>query len=611
MTRTRQGRTRCSYRSVLTAAALLGWGTLLVTVSVAAEGEAGRPAATAPSSPADRPARNVGTDEVEGRSPAPARRPSQLQQARPTDDEASGSRGAGEQALIFDSPTSRISFQAYLTDDGGVALPGPTVDLEFRIYDGGGGLVEGPISLNAVSIANGIVDVQVPVSPSSFDGTERQLGVTVDPPGDELSPHIALVSVPYAFRVNRVASEELDDDIELGDPDAYGRLRLFDMFYGVQAIELSAFTHDIVTYGFDGVQRAELGGVSWGVLLLQDSIGNDLTAKLNATSNSGGELTLYDADGGLSVFAEGDAAGGSLTLYDTTHSDALHLSGDEGDGGALLTLNDGSVETIRRDGSGGGGGAGVTLSNNAGTSTIVLDADSSDDGMVRLYDADGNRTIELHSDSSQSASQISLLAPDTGSTLRETVEIIASEGSEGGLSNNGGQIILRKADGTDSITLDAEHGVGGSGRIITPVIQITGGSDLSESFDISGTFRPGYVVCIDARNPGKLVVSANAYDRTVAGVISGAKGIHPGMLMGQRGSEADGKLPVALTGRVYVWADASAGPIQPGDLLTSSDTPGHAMKVVDYHKAHGAVIGKAMTSLGMGRGLVLALVSLQ
>jgi hypothetical protein len=83
------------------------------------------------------------------------------------------------------------------------------------------------------------------------------------------------------------------------------------------------------------------------------------------------------------------------------------------------------------------------------------------------------------------------------------------------------------------------------------------------------------------------------------------------MLMGQEGSVADGAYPVALTGRVYCWADASNGPIAPGDLLTTSDTPGHAMKVTDYERAQGAVLGKAMSTLDEGQGLVLVLVTLQ
>ena len=58
--------------------------------------------------------------------------------------------------------------------------------------------------------------------------------------------------------------------------------------------------------------------------------------------------------------------------------------------------------------------------------------------------------------------------------------------------------------------------------------------------------------------------------------------------------------------------DASEAGIQPGDLLTTSNTPGHAMAVVDHSRALGAVIGKAMTPLAKGEtGMVLTLVNLQ
>jgi hypothetical protein len=156
--------------------------------------------------------------------------------------------------------------------------------------------------------------------------------------------------------------------------------------------------------------------------------------------------------------------------------------------------------------------------------------------------------------------------------------------------------------------------VNNDGTTQVDVLQIMGGADLSEQFDVNDNdmgAAPGMVVCIDPNHPGQLVVSEKAYDRTVAGIISGAGGIKTGMMMKQTDSVADGAHPVALTGRVYVWADASDGTIQPGDLLTTSDVPGHAMKVTDYDRAHGATLGKAMTSLDSGRGLVLALVSLQ
>jgi hypothetical protein len=63
---------------------------------------------------------------------------------------------------------------------------------------------------------------------------------------------------------------------------------------------------------------------------------------------------------------------------------------------------------------------------------------------------------------------------------------------------------------------------------------------------------------------------------------------------------------------VYVWCDAEVGgAITPGDRLTTSATPGHAMRVGDESRAAGAVIGKAMTELKEGTGLVLVLVNLQ
>lgn len=163
---------------------------------------------------------------------------------------------------------------------------------------------------------------------------------------------------------------------------------------------------------------------------------------------------------------------------------------------------------------------------------------------------------------------------------------------------------------------------GETGKVTVKVLEINDGADLSEQFEIkpasnseSGAMplqiQPGLVVAIDPNNTGKLVVSSLAYDRRVAGIISGAGGVKPGLLMSQSGSIADGSHPVALTGRVYCWADASNGPISPGDLLTTSNVSGHAMKATDQLKAQGAIIGKAMTELKQGRGLVLVLVTLQ
>jgi len=154
-----------------------------------------------------------------------------------------------------------------------------------------------------------------------------------------------------------------------------------------------------------------------------------------------------------------------------------------------------------------------------------------------------------------------------------------------------------------------------AGTTTTEVLKITGGADLSESFHINSDknvkLKPGMLASIDPNNPGDLTVSTHAYDCRVAGVISGAKGIQTGMMMGQEGTVASGDYPVALTGRVYCWADASYGSIRPGDFLTTSETPGHAMRALDYTKARGAIVGKAMSKLNSGKGFVLVLIQPQ
>ncbi len=150
-----------------------------------------------------------------------------------------------------------------------------------------------------------------------------------------------------------------------------------------------------------------------------------------------------------------------------------------------------------------------------------------------------------------------------------------------------------------------------AGTCRVDVLVIDGGADLAEGFVVADKPEPGMVVSIDPYHPGELRIADRPYDSRVAGVVSGAGGVNPGMRMGQTGTAACGDQPVALTGRVYCLCDASAARIEPGDLLTTSATPGHAMRVSDSSRASGAIIGKAMTPLKEGKGLVLILVTLQ
>jgi hypothetical protein len=136
------------------------------------------------------------------------------------------------------------------------------------------------------------------------------------------------------------------------------------------------------------------------------------------------------------------------------------------------------------------------------------------------------------------------------------------------------------------------------------------GADCAEEFDVADArqLAPGTVVVIDQE--GALRESRDAYDKKVAGIVSGAGGYRPGIVLDRKASDVS-RTVVALIGKVYCKVDAEYAPIEIGDLLTPSPTPGHAMKASDPSRAFGAVIGKALRPLQKGQGLVPVLVALQ
>lgn len=208
-----------------------------------------------------------------------------------------------------------------------------------------------------------------------------------------------------------------------------------------------------------------------------------------------------------------------------------------------------------------------------------------------------------------------------------TSDLIAGALRDTNGATSSGVIRVRDEEGRDLIEATAVGTEGGSievrGADGNPTVRIQGGTsggsielngralDFAEVFDLrqEEMLEPGHVVVIDPEKPGRLKLSTQPYDRGVAGILAGADGLRSGVVLGAR---PDGwHKPVALSGRVYCWADATHGRIGPGDLLTTSPTPGHAMRVSDNAQAQGAILGKAMEGLDQGRKRILVLVSLQ
>ena len=149
-----------------------------------------------------------------------------------------------------------------------------------------------------------------------------------------------------------------------------------------------------------------------------------------------------------------------------------------------------------------------------------------------------------------------------------------------------------------------------NGKITAKVDICLERADCAEDFDIIGLEKvePGTVMVIESE--GALKPSSQAYDKRVAGVISGAGIYKPGIILDKQESSKN-RMPIALMGKVYCKVDASYGAIEVGDLLTTSPSFGYAMKADDPMKAFGSVIGKALQSLASGEGLIPILIALQ
>ncbi|MDF0668138.1 MAG: hypothetical protein P0119_19005 [Nitrospira sp.] len=144
---------------------------------------------------------------------------------------------------------------------------------------------------------------------------------------------------------------------------------------------------------------------------------------------------------------------------------------------------------------------------------------------------------------------------------------------------------------------------------VTGDIRLTN-ADCAEDFDVmeASGVEAGTVMVLS--DQGALQPSHQAYDKRVAGVISGAGDYKPGIVLDKQGSQPNRK-PIALLGKVFCKADASQAPIEVGDLLTTATIPGHAMRADDPLKAFGSVIGKALRPLRNGQGLIPILIALQ
>lgn len=130
----------------------------------------------------------------------------------------------------------------------------------------------------------------------------------------------------------------------------------------------------------------------------------------------------------------------------------------------------------------------------------------------------------------------------------------------------------------------------------------TGGSaDVAERINTSEWVEKGDVVEIDPAHPGFFRKTRSPYSTMIAGIISTSLGITLGNNFDAKADKWEDNRPMlALAGRVPVKVTTENGPIQIGDPLVSSSTPGYAMRCSDRVMCVGATIGKALEPLAEG-----------
>jgi hypothetical protein len=179
-------------------------------------------------------------------------------------------------------------------------------------------------------------------------------------------------------------------------------------------------------------------------------------------------------------------------------------------------------------------------------------------------------------------------------------------------NNNGGKALgvqsSSSSTGTHLIEAmsasgDIEFYVTANGNVAIDGTLSTNNGDFAEMLPAVEGLEPGDVLAVDQE--GNLTRSLQPHQTSVVGVYS----TQPGFLGGAAEGLTD-QVPLAMIGRVPVKASAENGPIEPGDLLVASATPGHAMKA-SADPPLGSVIGKALAGLEEGTGVIQMLVMLQ
>jgi hypothetical protein len=153
--------------------------------------------------------------------------------------------------------------------------------------------------------------------------------------------------------------------------------------------------------------------------------------------------------------------------------------------------------------------------------------------------------------------------PDAGIAIAQNSGVnvlLQASGAGGYLGTTSNHPLVLRTNDLDRVVVDANGNMHVTGDIILA------NADCAEDFDIAEgeLVEPGTVMVVGQE--GALHQSQQAYDKRVAGVVSGAGNYKPGIVLDKQQARSNRK-PIALLGKVYCKVDASYASIEVGDLL--------------------------------------------
>nr|MBC7244182.1 hypothetical protein [Chloroflexota bacterium] len=476
---------------------------------------------------------------------------------------------------------------------------------------------------SGVPVSNGLFTVELDVPQSAFNGQALWLRIRVG--GEWLSPRQPLLPAPYALGLRPGANVTGDisgailglRNTAASDIFASGVYGQSDSTSG-SGVYGYASAASGVAYGVKGASNSPAGT---GVYGLSNTSGNGVAGQSSSGNGVSGISSTGDGVRGQSSGANksgvyGVNTGSGFGVYGSSSSgNGVTGISSTGDGvrGETSGANKSGVYGLHT-----GNGFGVYGASN-GSGGVGVYATAPWRGVVGYATATSGANIGVYGESA-STSGTGVSGVNTSSGTGVTGSSSTGDGVRGQSSgaNKSGVYGVNTGSGFGVYGSSSSGYAGGFRGNVAVFSRATGatilelgeGLDYAEGFDVSdqGEILPGTVLVIDPDQPGKLTVSNTPYDRKVAGIVTGAKGLGSGVRLGVDQFDYD----VALAGRVYCNVDTTYGAVSPGDLLTTSPTPGYAMVAKDYEKAQGAILGKAMEGLPAGqKGQILVLVTLQ